>query len=126
MDAKKRLLIVEDNAPTRMFVRHALSEHFDVYEAEDGVDGIQLGKLIKPDIIILDFVLPGMLDGVHLLTYFRSIDSLKHTPIGFITGNPSSVRSLMEPKYQANFVLSKPVVRESLLAAVGIVDILIR
>jgi CheY-like chemotaxis protein len=57
---QKRVLIVDDSASTRGLVRAFLESRpgFEVYEAVDGLEGIEKGIDLKPDLIVLDFSMP--------------------------------------------------------------------
>jgi DNA-binding NarL/FixJ family response regulator len=57
----KRILVVDDNAPIRGLVREFIEARpgFEICgEAVDGVDGVQKGRELKPDLIVLDFLMP--------------------------------------------------------------------
>jgi DNA-binding NarL/FixJ family response regulator len=59
----KRILVVDDNAPIRGLVREFIESRpgFEICgEATDGVDGIQKGRELKPDLIVLDFLMPRL------------------------------------------------------------------
>ena len=57
----KRILVVDDNAPIRGLVREFIEARpgFEICrEATDGVEGVQKGRELKPDLIVLDFLMP--------------------------------------------------------------------
>jgi two-component system chemotaxis response regulator CheY len=57
----KRILVVDDNAPIRGLVREFIESRPGLEvcgEAADGVEGIQKGRELKPDLIVLDFLMP--------------------------------------------------------------------
>ncbi len=57
----KRILVVDDNAPIRGLVREFIEARpgFEICgEATDGVEGIEKGRELKPDLIVLDFLMP--------------------------------------------------------------------
>jgi DNA-binding response OmpR family regulator len=65
------ILIVEDDTNLRGILRDSLAEEgYDVSEAKDGEEGLALALSKKPDIILLDIVLPAM-DGLAVLTQIR-------------------------------------------------------
>ena len=71
----KRILIVDDSAPTRGLVRTFLESRsgFEVCgEAADGVEGIQKGRELKPDLIVLDYSMPR-LDGLQAAVVLHQI-----------------------------------------------------
>jgi DNA-binding NarL/FixJ family response regulator len=57
----KRVLVVDDNAPIRGLVREFIEARpgFEICgEATDGVEGVQKGRELRPDLIVLDFLMP--------------------------------------------------------------------
>jgi DNA-binding NarL/FixJ family response regulator len=59
----KRILVVDDNAPIRGLVRRFVESRPGLEvcgEATDGLEGIQKVRELKPDLIVLDFLMPGM------------------------------------------------------------------
>lgn len=58
--AKRRILVVEDEAPIRRGIVDALrSRHYDVLEAADGNAGLELASTVDCDLVLLDLMLPG-------------------------------------------------------------------
>jgi DNA-binding NarL/FixJ family response regulator len=71
-DSTKRVLLVDDNAIVRSLVRHLFEQNLDFEiagEAENGRDALQKAEKLKPDLIILDLIMPVMtgLDAAPLL-----------------------------------------------------------
>jgi CheY-like chemotaxis protein len=65
-----RILIVDDQPDIRKLIRLTL-EHLDdveVYEASNGSDGWRLAQDLRPDLILLDVMMPGELDGYQVCT----------------------------------------------------------
>lgn len=60
------------------------SQNFDIFQAFNGIDGINLANEKKPDIILLDIQLPKM-DGYSVAKKLRESDYLKTTPIIVVT-----------------------------------------
>ena len=68
---KSRILIIDDEQSILNLVTAYLRpEGYEVYTAQDGTTGLQAARAYKPDLIVLDIMLPGM-DGVELLTRLR-------------------------------------------------------
>jgi two-component system, cell cycle response regulator DivK len=58
---RKRILIVEDNPHNRLLVKAVLEFHgYEIIEAEDGQEGIEMAKKYKPDLILMDLQMPVM------------------------------------------------------------------
>jgi DNA-binding response OmpR family regulator len=82
----KRILVVDDDAPTRLLIRAILeadSGQFDVVEAATGIECLKAHESKGPfDLILLDVVLPD-LDGFEVCRSLRSVDA--KVPIVFVT-----------------------------------------
>ena len=63
----KRVLIVEDQADIRKLIRMTLEfEDYEIHEASDGVAGLRVAQELKPDLMLLDVMMPGELDGLQV------------------------------------------------------------
>lgn len=67
---RRRLLLVEDEPELRRALRRVFSEQYDVHEARDGVEGLELAQRLKPEVVISDQRMPQM-DGVEMLRRLR-------------------------------------------------------
>jgi len=77
----KTILVVEDDKFLRELISHKLlKEGFDIIEAFDGEDGIKKIKEQKPDLILLDLILPGI-DGFEVLSKMKSDQELVPIPV---------------------------------------------
>ena len=82
---KKSVLIIEDNEQNMYMLTYLMqSQNFDIFQAFNGIDGINLANEKKPDIILLDIQLPKM-DGYSVAKKLRESDDLKTTPIIVVT-----------------------------------------
>lgn len=78
---KKRILFIEDEPDQRMMVSLRLQKNgFSVMVARDGHEGLALATKEKPDLILLDIIMPGM-DGFELCQRLRSQAVTKEIPI---------------------------------------------
>ena len=60
----KKILIVEDQADVRELIRMTLEiEDFDIHEADNGDAGLAAARSLRPDLVLLDVMMPGPLDG---------------------------------------------------------------
>ncbi len=84
MSAKK-ILVVEDNETNRkLFATILRMEHYEVFEAEDAVQGLELAREHRPDLILMDIQLPGM-DGLTATRRLKKDPDLKDTPVLALT-----------------------------------------
>lgn len=81
----QKILYVEDNPVNRLLVRRVLSHAgYIVLEAKDGLSGIQIAQEERPDLILMDIMIPGM-DGYQVTTKLKSLPELANTPIVALT-----------------------------------------
>ena len=79
--ASKKILVVEDDRFLRELIsRKLLGEGYNVVEAVDGEDGIRKIKEEKPDLVLLDLILPGA-DGFEVLSKTKADPSVASIPV---------------------------------------------
>jgi DNA-binding response OmpR family regulator len=82
---KTRVLVVDDEAPIRLLCRVNLeAEGMEVLEAADGVAGFETARSERPDVVLLDVMMPG-LDGWQVAERLIDDDVTKHIPLIFLT-----------------------------------------
>ncbi|GCL65800.1 response regulator transcription factor [Pseudaquabacterium pictum] len=82
----KRVLIVEDQADIRKLIRMTLEfEPYEIHEAANGTDGLQLAVSVQPDLILLDVMMPGELDGLQVCARVRALPALQGTRVVLLT-----------------------------------------
>lgn len=82
---KKTVLVIEDDANIRMALFCILNQDgFKVLQAEDGIDGLKLATKKKPDLILLDWMMPEM-NGIDVLRRLRRRDAIKDIPVIMLT-----------------------------------------
>jgi DNA-binding response OmpR family regulator len=84
MKRRKNILIVEDERYIAEAEKLILENDFDVHLAKDGIEGLDKMKRIRPDVVILDIMLPKM-DGFQLCQKIREDKTLKNTKIVMVT-----------------------------------------
>ena len=72
MNPMKKILLVDDHADIRRLMRITLGQAYDIFEAEDGVRGLALVHGERPDLVLLDIMMPGDLDGLQVLDEIRA------------------------------------------------------
>jgi two-component system alkaline phosphatase synthesis response regulator PhoP len=87
MNAKNKILIIDDDPDILTNLSFNFKrEGFEVDIADNGKSGIEKAKIHKPDLIILDVIMPIM-DGFETCVNIRSITDIKETLIAFLTAN---------------------------------------
>jgi len=82
----KRVLIVEDRADIRKLIRMTLEfADYEIHEASDGRAGLDLARDTRPDIALLDVMMPGELDGLQLCRQLRSDPAMRHLKVLLLT-----------------------------------------
>lgn len=77
----KRILVVEDDKFLRELITQKLvKEGYEVIQATDGEEGVKKTKEEKPDLVLLDLILPGI-DGFEALTRIRGGSDPSNTPV---------------------------------------------
>ena len=63
----KRILITEDQPDIRKLIRMTLEfEDYEIREASDGTEGLRIVQEFHPDLVLLDIMMPGELDGLQV------------------------------------------------------------
>jgi CheY-like chemotaxis protein len=82
----KKILIVDDEADQRIFLATVLEENgYSSIGAKDGVEGLELLRKEKPDLVLLDLMMPKK-SGISMFQELRSDPDLSHIPVVIVTG----------------------------------------
>ena len=112
---KKRILIVDDEKNIVDILKFNLQkESFDTYEAYDGRQAIEIAEREKPDLIILDVMLPEI-DG---FTVCRKLRQTMQTPILMLTAREEEVDKVLGLELGADDYITKPFSPRELMARV--------
>ena len=80
-DAAQTVLIIDDNhVNLRVLSDHLLQRGFRVIAAQDGEEGLELAKLVKPDLILLDIMMPGI-SGLEICRRLKASDATREIPV---------------------------------------------
>jgi len=117
--AKKKILIVDDHAETRLLVSARLKKHhYDTVFAADAVQAIAVARQTQPDAIILDLGLPGG-TGFIVLERLKANALLSSVPVIILTADDTAESEFKGLEAGAEVYLRKPVEDEALVAAVA-------
>ncbi len=112
----KKILIVEDEADIANSIQYVLNqEGFSTSMAHDGLKGMEMYEKDRPDLVILDLMMPGI-DGYELCRRVRAQD--KKTPILMLTARTSEIDTVVGLELGANDYIAKPVRLRELVARV--------
>jgi DNA-binding response OmpR family regulator len=85
MDERIRILVVEDEERIRAVLKYNLEfDGFEVHLAEEGRTGLRMAREIKPDLILLDWMMPEM-DGLQVLSELKRDEATKDIPVFMLT-----------------------------------------
>jgi signal transduction histidine kinase/ligand-binding sensor domain-containing protein/DNA-binding response OmpR family regulator len=101
------VLVVEDNAELRAFIRMHLRSRFRVVEAADGLQGLELARRILPDLVLSDVMMPG-LDGYALCRALREDPETDFIPVILLTARAAAEDRLAGLREAADAYLTKP------------------
>lgn len=106
---KERILLVDDEQDIIDMISYNLEkEGYEIETATNGRDAIDIAEKFMPDLILLDVMMPGM-DGMETCVEMRSIDSLKHTIIAFLTARGEDYSQIAGFEAGADDYISKPI-----------------
>jgi len=107
-ELKKKILVVDDEEEICMFLGVFFQRHgFEVVTSNDGVDGLNKIRQEKPDIVILDLMLPR-LSGEEVCRELRKDEFFEAIPIIMLTGKVTDVDRVMGRVIGADCYMTKP------------------
>jgi signal transduction histidine kinase/ligand-binding sensor domain-containing protein/DNA-binding response OmpR family regulator len=107
LDDVTTVLVVEDNAELRTFIRTHLQARFRVVEAADGLQGLELARRVLPDLVLSDVMMPG-LDGYALCRALKADPETDFIPVILLTARAASEDRLAGLREAADAYLTKP------------------
>ncbi|MEM7370243.1 MAG: two-component regulator propeller domain-containing protein [Bacteroidota bacterium] len=102
-----KLLIVEDNPEIRIFIRNIFEKLYEVAEAENGEEGLEMVDTWVPDLIISDLMMPKM-DGLAFCKQIKEGESTAHIPVILLTARTSTVFQVKGYDSGADAYITKP------------------
>lgn len=109
--SRHRILIVEDNPDLRLLVRATFETGgggYDIEEAENGEEALQAVENRKPDLVVLDVMMPGRLDGLEVCARLKSHAEWEDIRIVMLTARGQQVDIAKGLEAGADAYLVKP------------------
>lgn len=110
----RRILIIDDDRELRYHLRLSLSATFEIFEAENGNDGLKKALEVQPTVIITDMKMPVM-DGEAFCRQIKEIPATSHIPVILLTNQSHDDGPLLGYGAGADVYLTKPARKELLL-----------
>lgn len=117
-ELKASILLIEDEDAIASIIKYNLKkEGYHVISASDGEEGYEIAKRNKPDIILLDWVLPSM-QGIDVCKMLRKAPETANTPVIMISSKKEDIDKVMGLEYGADDYMVKPFSQVELLARI--------
>jgi CheY-like chemotaxis protein len=121
---RRTALIIDDESDVVTYLASVLSEHgWRVRTADNGDAGLVMAREERPDVVLLDLLMPGGRGGLGTFLELRRDTSLKSVPVVFVTSYPEPVSgderdflSRRPEEFKPDAYIEKPVNPEDLLA----------
>lgn len=116
--ASHKILVIDDSRVIRMRVRDMLPQgNFEVVEAKDGVEGMDAIRDQKPNLIMLDFLLPRM-SGWEVFQEIQANPDLQKIPLVLMSGRKEEVTEKMSEPFEYFEFIQKPFEQKELIEAI--------
>jgi CheY-like chemotaxis protein len=109
------VLICEDEPALRELIRVSLQGPYEIAEADDGEESLAVARRLRPDLVILDVMMPRR-NGIEVLTELRGDAALAETPVIVLTAQPETREEAL--REGADRVIDKPFVPGDISSAV--------
>ncbi|TRZ69178.1 MAG: response regulator [Rhodocyclaceae bacterium] len=116
---KTKVLITDDQADIRKLVRMTLDiGDFEVYEADSGMSALEMVQSVKPNIVLMDIMMPGDVDGLQACRWIKDHPSLSNTAVILLSGRDQPTDIATGKTAGADVYLVKPFGSSQLLDTV--------
>ncbi|CDM94180.1 MULTISPECIES: response regulator [Limnospira] len=116
--AGRKIIVIDDSKVIRVKVREMLPQgNFDVLEAKDGKEGIDLVREERPNLIMLDFLLPK-LSGWDVFQQIQASEELRKIPLVLMSGRKEEVTEKIAEPFEYFEFIEKPFERGQLIDAI--------
>lgn len=115
----KVILIVEDDPKSLKLAKDLLKvSGYDTLQASDGAQGVELAKARKPDLILMDIMMPKM-DGYTACQVIKTDTATKDIPVIMVTALGFELNKQLAERVGASGYITKPIDRQELVKTIG-------
>lgn len=114
----ERILIADDEVSVRLLVKRLLSERYVVLEAADGKRAIHIARTQKPDLILMDILMPNV-DGYCACHAIKTDEATKAIPVVMLTALGYELNKELANQLAADAYITKPFSPADLLDTIG-------
>jgi CheY-like chemotaxis protein len=116
--ASHKILVIDDSRVIRNMVRDMLPKgNFQVLEAKDGIEGLDTIKQERPNLIMLDFLLPRM-SGWEVFQHIQGQTDLQSIPLVLMSGRREEVTEKISEPFEFFEFIEKPFEQKQLIEAI--------
>ncbi|MGD1907684.1 MAG: response regulator [Leptolyngbyaceae cyanobacterium] len=116
--ASHKILVIDDSRVIRMRVRDMLPQgNFEVIEAKDGVEGMEAIRNQRPNLIMLDFLLPRM-SGWEVFQEVQGSADFQSIPLVLMSGRKEEVTEKISEPFEFFEFIQKPFEQKELIEAI--------
>ncbi|MDX2241097.1 MAG: response regulator [Leptolyngbyaceae cyanobacterium bins.302] len=116
--ASHKILVIDDSSVIRSMVRDMLPKgNFEVLEAKDGLQGLNLIQQERPNLIMLDFLLPKM-SGWEVFQQIQTQKELQSIPLVLMSGRKEEVTEKLQEPFEYFEFVQKPFDQRQLIEAI--------
>ncbi|MEO0539417.1 MAG: response regulator [Cyanobacteria bacterium P01_A01_bin.105] len=118
--ASHKILVIDDSRVIRMRVKDMLPQgNFEVIEAKDGVEGMEAIHKQRPNLIMLDFLLPRM-SGWEVFQEIQATPDLQSIPLVLMSGRKEEVTEKITEPFEYFEFIQKPFEQKDLVGAIKV------
>ena len=114
---KKRILIADDEAVVRLVVGRILDRDYVVLEATNGEEAVEIAKGQKPDLILMDLIMPKM-DGYTACSEIKADQATRGIPVVILTAVGHELNKKYAVEMGAEGYVTKPISSQELIDAI--------
>lgn len=120
MAGEKILVVDDEDHIVELITYNLISSGYDVISADNGIDALKIAKEEKPNLILLDLMLPG-LDGFDVCKAIRGESDIKEIPIIMLTAKGEELDKILGLELGADDYMTKPFSIRELLARIKVI-----